>query len=957
MIYIKKLVMHGFKSFPKKTEVPFTPGINVILGPNGSGKSNISDALCFVLGRLSIKSMRAAKARNLIFLGTKEVSPAKEASVELVFDNSDRTFSIDKNELSIKRIVRRNGQSIYKINNETKTRQQILGLLAQAGIDPNGFNIILQGEIQNFVRMYPDDRRKVIEEVSGISIYELRKEKSLKELNKTEERLKEVSTILRERTAYLNNLEKERQQALRFKKLEKDVKILKASIISFDINKNKKQVEKINQEIENKNKEIEKTKKLTVNIKAEIENFESKINSINKTIQESTGLEQEKLNQEIANIRAELAGLNVRSENFESKHSSLLKQKQELEEVIEESEKYIKDLKKTVSKSLSSKKTLKDKEVELKKQELEKLEEQRKKFYMVKSELKSIKDRFQDKNSLLENYESESGFLLRQIKAVYGELFDKDTNETKVESLKIFLAQKKEFLDNLNKREIELERISSANENEIDKENKLIETISKMDICPVCKSKITEGHVHEINQETLPKLSNLEEEIEKSDKELTSLYKKRDLLKQDIEQLISEISKRESDLMKISNINDKKQQIKEIQERIQKTKQEFEELDRIKKRLERTFEEHQNIEQKYETARIEVQEISLRNDEDVDSEISFKQRELDRSKISLKQSLREKEDLHEEISSLQKTINEKEGILEKKNKQEEELSKKFQQLIFKKEEFQKGIRSKEYELSNKQNIIYNIEQEINNFKVDKARVDAIIENLETELLEFNSIQIVKTKRENLVERLARTQDLLTKIGTINLRSLEVYDSVKKEYDIVRDKAEIITKEKEGVLKIIHEIDIKKKKAFLKTLNELNEKFSRNFTQLSTKGQVYLEIENRKDPFDGGVNITVKTGHGKYFDVRSLSGGEQVLVALSLIFSIQELNPYCFYILDEIDAALDKRNSERLASLLDKYMKKGQYIIITHNDEVISNATNLYGVSMHDGISKIISLKI
>ena len=949
--------MHGFKSFPRKTEIPFTEGINVILGPNGSGKSNLSDALCFVLGRLSIKSMRAARARNLIFLGTKAVAPAKEASVEIVFDNSDRTFSIDKNELSIKRTVRRNGQSIYKIDNETKTRQQILGLLAQAGIDPNGFNIILQGEIQNFVRMYPDDRRKIIEEVSGISIYESRKEKSLRELNKTEDKLKEVSAILRERTAYLNNLEKERQQALRFKKLEKDVKILKASIMSFDINKNKKEVARINQEIANRNKEIEKIKKVIISIRTEIENFESKINFINKTIQESTGLEQERLNKEIANIRAELAGLGVRLENYESKHSSLLNQKQEIEEVIEESEGYIKDLKKTISKSPKSKRGIKDKEVELRKQELEKLEEKRKKFYMVKSELKSIKDRFQDKNSLLENYESESEFLLRQIKAIYGELFDKSTDENILEKLKLSLAQKKELLDNLNKREIELERISSANETEIDKEDKLIEKISKMDICPVCKSKITEAHVHEINQETLPRLKNLKIEVEKSDKELASIYKKRDLLKQDIEQLTSGISKRESDLMKISNINEKKQQIKELQEKIQKTKQEFEELEKIKKKLERTFEEHQNIEQKYETARIEVQEISLRNDEDVDSEIFFKQRELNRSRISLKQLLREQEDVHEEINALQKIINKEETILEKKNKQEEELSRKFQQLIFKKDEFQKDIRNKEFELSNKQNVIYNIEQKINNFKIDKARVDAIIENLETDLLEFNSIQIIKSKRENLVERLARTQDILTKIGTINLRSLEVYDSVKKEYDSVREKAEIITKEKEGVLKIIHEIDIKKKKAFLRTLDDLNEKFLENFSQLSTKGQVSLDLENRKDPFEGGVNIIVKTGHGKYFDVKSLSGGEQVLVALSLIFAIQELNPYCFYILDEIDAALDKRNSERLANLLQRYMKKGQYIIITHNDEVISNATNLYGVSMHDGISKIISLKI
>jgi len=245
MAYIKRLVMHGFKSFPRKTEIPFTSGINVILGPNGSGKSNISDALCFVLGRLSIKSMRAAKARNLIFLGTKAASPAKEAIVEIVFDNTDKTFSIESEEISIKRIVRLNVQSIYKINNETKTRQEVLGLLAQAGIDPNGFNIILQGEIQNFVRMHTEERRKIIEEVSGISVYESRKEKSLKELEKTEEKQKEVFSILRARTAYLNNLEKERQQALKYKKLEGDIKKFKASIIKVDINKRKSHLKEI----------------------------------------------------------------------------------------------------------------------------------------------------------------------------------------------------------------------------------------------------------------------------------------------------------------------------------------------------------------------------------------------------------------------------------------------------------------------------------------------------------------------------------------------------------------------------------------------------------------------------------------------------------------------------------------------------------------------------------------
>src|SRR3989339_242471 len=449
MAYIKKLVMYGFKSFVRKTEIPFTPGINCVLGPNGSGKSNVSDGLCFVLGRLSAKSMRAAKASNLIFMGTKDVAPAKEASVEIVFDNTDNTFSLIEKEISIRRILRKNGQSIYKINNKIKTRQEVLGLLAQGGIDPNGFNIILQGEIQNFVRMHTEERRKVIEEVAGISIYELRKESSLKELDKTDEKLKEILAILKERTSYLNNLDKERQQALKFKKLEQDIQKYKASIIYSDLTKRKSEIQKINSEISEKNKEIEQIKKIILTIETSVKSFESKIETINLTIQKSTGLEQE------------------------------------LNESIRNNEISIKELKKESPTIIK-----KEKEIQAKKLELEKLEEKRKKFYMIKSELRSIIGRFEDKNSFLKSY---------------------------------------------------------INEYEIDKQEKLIENISKIDICPVCKSKVTKEHIHSIHEETIPRVSKLRKEIDESDKELSEIANKKELLKKEIEDFQLKISQGESD--------------------------------------------------------------------------------------------------------------------------------------------------------------------------------------------------------------------------------------------------------------------------------------------------------------------------------------------------------------------------------------------------------------------------
>src|SRR6056297_321419 len=368
MAYIKKLVMKGFKSFPKKTEIPLSPDINIVLGPNGSGKSNISDAICFVLGRLSTKSMRAAKARNLIFMGTKGIGPAKEAEVEMVFDNSDGTFSLEESEVSIKRTVRKNGQGVYKINGKTKTRQEILTLLSQAGIDPNGFNIILQGNIQNFVKMHTEERRKVIEEVSGISVYESRKEKSLKELEKTKEKLKEVNAVLRERTSYLNGLEKERQQALKYKKLQKREKDYKASIINCKLKNKKKEKQRIYQEVEKKSNEIEKIKTKIETIKEEIRNYENKVKSINSKIQQSTGLEQEKLNSEIANLRAELEGLKVKLENNQNKLSGITKQKNSLQQQIKDNQEEVENLQKNKKQSYSQ--TKQEKELQRQNKEL-----------------------------------------------------------------------------------------------------------------------------------------------------------------------------------------------------------------------------------------------------------------------------------------------------------------------------------------------------------------------------------------------------------------------------------------------------------------------------------------------------------------------------------------------------------------------------------------------------------
>src|SRR3989344_2496625 len=259
MTIIKRLRLHGFKSFAKLIEIDFGNGFNCIIGPNGSGKSNIADCVSFVLGRLSAKSMRAQKSSNLIYNGGKSKDPAKQAEVSIVFDNSKGEFSLKEKEVSISRIVKQTGQSIYKVNDQHVTRQQIIDLLSRAKIDPDGHNIIFQGDIVKFPEMHSEDKRGIIEEVSGISVYEDKKHKALLELDKVESRLKEAEIILTERGAYLRELKKDKDQALKYRELQKLIRENKATYLHVQVQKKLKQVQDIE---ENINKEQQKVNKI-----------------------------------------------------------------------------------------------------------------------------------------------------------------------------------------------------------------------------------------------------------------------------------------------------------------------------------------------------------------------------------------------------------------------------------------------------------------------------------------------------------------------------------------------------------------------------------------------------------------------------------------------------------------------------------------------------------------------
>lgn len=954
MVCIKKLVMHGFKSFAQKTEIVFDKGINVIVGPNGSGKSNVSDALCFVLGRRGSKSMRVSEAKNFIFLGSKFVKPGHEASVELIFDNSDRAFSIEKDEVQLRRVVRRNGTSIYQINGETKTQGELVETLFQAGIDPHGFNLVLQGKIQEVVKMHPEDRRKIIEEVAGIGVYEMRKDKSLKELEKTEERLKEIAIILRQRTAYLRNLEEEKKQAEKFKDLELTIKRCKASLLSRRIDDKKGEIEKILKSIQEKEGQRGKLREKAEKLQKEIEQLGEKTQQINKTIQQAAGIEQDTLRNGIANLKADVEGIRVRKEGYEHRKISVEKRIEELDKSLPALNLELEQLRK--ESPLMAKKA---EELRRKKTELAKIEEERKKILSLKSELTAQRERIRDRERQLSRVVAESESLVKHIEEISGKLnySDEKACAREMSSLSVVRDEKHTTLEALRKEEMQHEKNLGIADSDIRRANEVKGKVESIDVCPLCQSKITEEHKNHVFDESNSRITDAEKLKETATDRLHFIKKEKENLIREIQSLESKIMSAEIEQTRHRSIVDKQNQLKKLVNDEKVLREEVTSLEEKCRNLELKTADSSAFEIQYDQKISEIEEISSRTKEDTNTTVLYKERDLEQIKNIIKESKKDLVELEKNINELSLQLENKTKLLGDKQKQEQELNERFKKLFEDRDKIQLEIQEKSLAASEMQNGIRAEEDQINYLRVGQARMDAEREAIEMEMSEFSSVELIKASVQVLEDKLKKAQESIALIGSINLRALEVYQDVKKDYDEVQEKVNTLEKEKLDILSIIDEIDRKKTREFMKTFRAMNDLFSSNFAKLSSKGQAFLEIENEEDIFKGGVNIVIRLAKGKYFDVTSLSGGEQTLVALSLLFAIQEHKPYPFYIFDEIDAALDKRNSEKLAGLLHQYMKAGQYIVITHNDALIMNSNILYGVSMHDGVSKILSLKV
>ncbi|MEM2890231.1 MAG: AAA family ATPase [Candidatus Hadarchaeum sp.] len=287
MPYISKIELRGFKSFGNtKVTVPLSRGLTAIVGPNGMGKSNIIDALCFVLGWMSAKTMRAERFSDLLFNGGNGSRPASFAEVSLHFDNSDGGLQINSKEVVITRQLHRDGRCTYRINKRRATREEIIDLLAPKMTCPGGYNFVLQGEVNRFFNMDPIERRKIIDDLAGVAEYDEKKQKSLNELQKVEANLNNVGAVLTEISTQMENLREQMETAIHFKQLKREREQIQGALLMIKKEKCSEKIGQLEAKISKLTDEIEELKKRYQKTFDAKDKLNAKIDGISRSIDE-----------------------------------------------------------------------------------------------------------------------------------------------------------------------------------------------------------------------------------------------------------------------------------------------------------------------------------------------------------------------------------------------------------------------------------------------------------------------------------------------------------------------------------------------------------------------------------------------------------------------------------------------------------------------------------------------
>ena len=846
----KKIQLNGFKSFSEKTTFLIEKGLTGIVGPNGCGKSNIVESLRWCMGETSAKSMRGSGMEDVIFSGTSNKPSKNIAEVSINISNPEKSGSFqfkEIEEIEIRRKIERDKGSRFFLNDKEVRAKDAQMFFADLSTGAHSPSIISQGRIGSLVTAKPQDRRAILEEAAGISGLHARRHEAELRLNAAENNLKRADELRRQLEKQLTSLEKQAEEATKYKNISDEIKKVEAGLYFLKI-----------REVEN---EIKVENEINADAEKEFSLFNNKILYLENSIK---------------NLEDSLRP--IRDNNLEI-ISRVQRLNLELQNLDEETDRM-------------------SKEIEATKISLKTIDEDEDREKSIVIDANSNQKRLNDEKDKLVEIDS-----------------------------KYYETEKKSDQD------LEVSKINLTNEQQ--KIDTLLNSLSA--------GKVVE---HKKSLEEIRKILN--EVIECIDKnQLNQARENLNNINISLSYIIQKISDGNDD-ESITKINLRNETIKKLQQEYTIT-----------------YSKNQSIKDESTKRKERINNI--------DTEIESWKNLLINSERMITQLADRKEKLNKKLSDLEKQPNinaEKKGqITENLRISENE-----------KDNNQTKINNFEQQLENNKNTLNEIKESSISVREKRASANATIVGLnkrksdliervvselnlkEENLLEFSNLEREvefpdTVTQEELLDKKKRDRDNL---GSVNLRADEETGKYKDEiFKMEQDREDIvsaITKLKES----INQLNQKGRERLLDAFEKVSRKFNEVYTKLFNGGSAKLELVDSDDPLDAGLDLLVSPPGKRLQSITLLSGGEQALTALSLIFAVFLTNPAPICVLDEVDAPLDDANVTRFCNLLEELTRitTTKFIIVTHHALTMSKMDRLYGVTMPEkGISQLVSVDL
>ena len=984
---LKHIKLAGFKSFVDPTRISFPTNMVAVVGPNGCGKSNVIDAVRWVLGELSAKNLRGDSMSDVIFNGSDLRKPSGQCSIELLFDNSMGKLGGEYakyNEISIKRLMTRDGQSNYSINNTSCRRKDVQDIFLGTGLGPRSYAIIEQGMVSKIVSAKPEEMRTFIEEAAGISKYKERRKETEQRIKKTKENLSRVLDIRDEIKRLINRLQNQANAAEKYKKFQVEEKDLKLNISILNSLSAKAQKDKLSSQISSlanqitvKSAEVE-TQQSTIDqirtehssvlsafeiaqknfysIGADIARYEANIQNLNKTESQtkadlatakesySRAIEKESsfdtLNPKENELKLNIAILKALQAN---------EQKQKLEIQINDLESSILLKSDEVQKHQGTIEKIKNDHASLSVS----FDEAQSTFSSISTDIARQEANLQN----LEKLEAQSLSDLERAKVSYQAALEKESNQENLSPKEKAMN----LLDNI------LESLGNLGSNGDSIKSKALELKAAL----TSILKIASDQSKSMTDEYLQRQNRLEETL------LQTAEKKSQIEKE----LVLFSAKKVESEGSLDSYKSKKSEVNELIRKSEELKSgssiELRSLESQKNNLKldlRTFEVNlENASIILEKAEVKISEINPSDFASLDLA------NLESSLAEIQSSISALSSINlaapDEYLSRQNNLTELLQQTElKKNEANQELA-----ILIQKSASAEGelntIRQKQSKVDesirdteNKKSIaaldLRALEEQSNNFKLDFRTFEVNLDNASQALTragiaigDINPEEFKGMDISNLEQSLAGVQAKIISLGAINLAAPDEIAEESQRMEELNAQLEDLNEALEKLQGAIKKIDAESKLKFDESFNAVNSKIQEIFPKLFGGGKASLELLEG-DSLNSGITLTAQPPGKKNATISQLSGGEKAMTALSLVFALFELNPAPFCLLDEVDAPLDDLNATRFVAMVEEMSDRVQFIFITHNKISMEKSDHLMGVTMQEaGVSRVVSVDV